>query len=425
MRSSRGRGGSALLVAVLLTACSGSGGTTDEASSAARAEQTCRTAVDQVVATTQRYVDAFSSDGGTTADEPVLGDQEYVDAVGNLRAFAASSGCDEEEFEDGVVEGLEDVRAGTPLARAVLLQLQAGDTTGPARVVDAAPGTDLARLAAALPSGSTIALQAGEHRLDQPLVLLRGLTLEGSGRDTTVLSSPSADGVLLVLTGEQVTVADVELRRTGEDPGGVVLAGPVSRLALTGTRVTGAQAGEDGAGGAGVLLAPAPEGSVGDPAAQGPQRPTTLTVTASELVGNESAGVVVSGAHRAEIRSSTVSGAGQCGVCFLETSDGLVEAVTLTDNVVGVVVAGTSRPAVTGSTVRGGEVSVQLGERGAPVVQGNELSGAARAAVIAGDDAGGRVEGNRCRDVQVGVVVGGRAVPFVGENDGCPFAQGQ
>jgi hypothetical protein len=418
----RGRTVAALLAALLLAGC-GEDAEPVDPEAAARQQEACAGAVTGLVASTQQYIDAFGAPSGeqSSPDADTLTEAEYSTAVDNMQAFAASSGCDPEEFESAVSRGLREVSAPTALGRAILLQLRAGDAQGAPRTVQAAPGSDLAEVAAELPSGSTIELAAGSHELTDPLILLRGVTLRGAARDTTVLSSASPEGVLLVLTGAPSAVERIELRRTGNEPGAVLLVGPAGRLSLSDTRVTGARAGADGAGGAGILLAPSQDAVH----PTGPQRPTTLRLNGSELVGNESAGLVVTAGHRAELESVTVDGAGQCGICFLAVSDGLVSDSTMTDNAVGVLVVGSARPAVTSSTVRGGEVAVQIGEQGQPVVQDNELSGSARAAVIATDQARGRLDGNRCSDVPMGIVVGAGAAPFVGENEGCPVSRGE
>jgi hypothetical protein len=412
---------SGLLAVSVLAACGSDGGADDDAA-LERQREICASSARALVVTTQRYLDSFGAPAGEPAepegDQP-LTEAEYDAAVDDLQAFAASSGCDPPEFEEQVRQGLEEVTAPTALARAILLQLRVGEARGAPRTAPAEPGDDLAELAATLPNGSTIELTAGTYELDDPLLLLRGVTLRGVSRDATVLSSSSAQGVLLVLTGAATAVEGVELRRTGDAPGAVVLAGPSARLTLTDVRVTGARAEQEGAGGAGILLAPSQE-----ELATGPQRPTTLRLVRGELVGNESAGLVVTAGHRAEIEATTIAGAGQCGICFLATSDGLLTGSTLTDNVVGVLVVGTARPALTGNTVRGGEVAVQLGEQAEPVVQDNDLTGSARAAVIASDRARGRVDANRCSGLPVGIVVGPEALPFVGENADCVVARG-
>lgn len=410
-----------LLVLALAAGCSDDRAEQDDAAARDRQQAACSDAVRDLVSTTQRYVDSFTAPGG---DDPGVGgtlsDDEYSAAVEDVRSFASSNGCRPREFEEQVEQGLEQVTATSALGRAVLLQLRA-DPAGRARTAAAAPGDDLAAVLAGLPVGSTLELAAGTYELQDPLLLLRGVTLRGASRDTTVLTSASGEGVLLVLTGAPTAVEGVELRRTGEEPGAVVLAGPSSRLTLTGVRVTGARAEDDGSGGAGVLLAPSDQPL----ADEGLQRATTLRLVGSELLGNESAGVVVAAGHRAEVDGTLVSAAGQCGICFLDRSDGVVSGSTLTDNAVGLLAAGTARPALTGNTVRGGEVGVQLGERAEPVLTGNEVTSSARAAVIVTDQVRGRIDGNRCADVPAGIVVGPAATPFVGENTGCDVVRGQ
>lgn len=416
-----------LLSALLASSCGSRSDETDPAAApSASASADCTAVADEVVATTRRYLDSFSAPAGSaspapSAGEGALSDAEWTEAVGGLQSYAGSIGCDPEQFAADVDAGLAELDAPSPLARALLLQLRAGAPRSGPRTVDAAPDDDLAALVAGLPEGSTVRLAAGTYALEDPLVLLRGVTLAGQSRDSTAITSGHADGVLLAIADAPSAVSGVELRRGSEEPGPVVVAGPLAQLELEGVRVTGARADSDGAGGAGVVVAPATDES---PRPEGLQRPTAVRVQDSEFVGNESSGIVVSGTNRVEVRGTTVRGAGQCGLCFLDTSDGVVDASTLEDNRVGVLAVGQARPVLTASTVRGGEVAAQADEQAGPVLERNTLVGSARAAVILAGSATGRLDGNRCESVPVGIVVGPQALPELGENPDCQVVRG-
>jgi hypothetical protein len=411
--------------ALLLAACGDAAEPDAGATPTAQVEADCRAAVDTLLATTQRYLDSI---GGTTAtggteppapaDDAAEAEEEFTSALSNVRSYAGSLGCDPERFRDDLAAGLQQLTAGGPVANAVLLQLQA-DAAGTPQPATVAPGADLAAAVAAAPPDGVVSLEPGEHVLEETLVLLRGVTLRGAGRDATTVRSAAAGGVLLVLTGEAVALEELTLARSGDQPGPVLSAAPAATLALTGARVTGARADAEGVGGIGVLMAAGAAGQVG------PTRRTSLRFTDSEAVDNAVAGVVVAGEHRAEVAGAVLDRSGQCGICFIDTSDGTVADSRFTGNAAGLVVAGQARPAVTGGTVSGGEVGIQVLDRAAPQVDGVTVSGSARAAFLFADASTGTVRGSTCTDVPFGIVVGPQAAPEIGENTGCPLARGE
>ncbi|MFP5219895.1 MAG: right-handed parallel beta-helix repeat-containing protein [Actinomycetes bacterium] len=418
----RRRAATAVLCGLLaVTGCSEDATPGPPPDPAAQVQDDCAAAVDALLDTAQRYLDSIgttSPDGGATpspAADPAQAEQEFTSALSNVRAHAASIGCDPEEFRDDLTEGLRGLRAGGPVARAVLLQLQGGrPPDGPVP-----PGGDVAAAVAAAASGSVVELAAGEHVVDETLVLLSGVTLRGAGRDETTLRSSAADGVLLVLTGEPVAVDALTLSRSGDAPGNVVSASPAAELSITSARVSGARGDAEGTGGIGVLMAAGAAGQTG------PSRRTTLRLLDTDLVDNGVGGVVLSGEHRAEITRSSVLRSGQCGICFLATSDGTVTDTRLTDNAAGLVAAGDARPAVRTLTVEGGDVGVQALERSAPQVEGSTVRGVLRAAFLFADRSTGAVRGTTCTGAPAGIVVGPEAAPEVGENPGCGVVRGQ
>lgn len=413
----------AVATCLLLAACSGSGrpsaGATDGASGRAA---DCAGSVSSLLHVTQRYLNGLESTqaartGASPAPSPsatadsrqVAAQDEFSSALQNIRSYAASRGCDPQAFQTDLAAGLQKLRAGGPVARAVLLQLRAQTATpppsGPLR-----PGADVAAAVAAAPSGGTVQLGAGTFTVSDTVALLRGVTLRGAGRDATVLRSAAAGGPLLVLTAETVTLQDLTISRTGTLPGPVVSAGPVTTLVVLRARVAGARADRDGLGGVGILMSGGAGGQTGA------VRRTSLRVTDTELVDNAVAGLVVAGEHRAELLRTLVARSGQCGVCFLGTSDGVVRDSRFVDDGAAVVTAGDSRPKVLTSTITGGQVGIQAIDRSAPEITHVTVTRTARAAMIWTATARGRLEGNRCVDVPFGIVVGPRALPFVGAN---------
>jgi hypothetical protein len=418
-------------VAVLVTGCGGGPSDEELARDAdARRAADCSAAVESLLGVTQRYLDtiegtsapATDAGSGTPAQptgtpDPAAEEQRFSDALGNIRGYAGEIGCDPQEFQAGLADGLAKLATGGPVARAVLLQLQADAVPGrraPRGPIE--PADDLAAVVAGAASSTVLELAAGTFELPDTLVLLRGVTLRGAGREATVLRSAAAGGVVLLLTGEDVALEGLGVERVGDGPGPVISAAPTATLTVSAVRVTGARADAEGLGGVGILMAAGAGGQTG------PARRTSLRLTDSDLRDNAVAGVVVAGEHRAEVLRTTVTRSGQCGVCFLDTSDGVVRESTFTGSVAGVVAAGDARPSVQASTIVGGEIGIQAGDRAAPAVQDTTIRGSARAALLWTDTATGRLDGNRCVDVEFGIVVGPQAAPFVGEND-CAVAR--
>ncbi len=420
-------------ILLLLPACQGTSSEGDRIAAAeARRAADCAAAVGSLLAVTQRYLDGVgattASGASQTAPSPStesavdqqVEQEQFGRALQDVRGYSSRRGCEPEQFQSELSEGLTGLSAGGPVARAVLLQLQA-DSDPPARPATPSPlqpGADVAAAVAAAPGGATVQLAAGTFELTDTLALLRGVTLRGAGRDATVLQTGAGGGALLVLTGELVAVQSLTLRRTGEAPGPVLSAAPVAALELTNARIAGARADGDGLGGVGVLM------SAGSGGQTGPARRVSLRVTDTEILDNAVAGVVIAGEHRAEFLRTVVERSGQCGVCYLDTSDGVVRDSSFTDNAAGIVAGGNARPKIEASTVTGGEVGIQAIDRAAPDVTGTTVVRAARAAFVWTGAATGRLGGNRCVDVEFGIVAGPSSAPLLGEND-CRVARGE
>jgi hypothetical protein len=429
VRGSGRRRAAALAVAALvaLPGC-GDDGDPDAAATptADRLAADCRAAVDSLLVTTQRYLDSIEGStpatpgDGTPAEppaDPAEEERRFTAALSDVRAHAAGLGCDPAGFRDDLAAGMRGLRAGGPIANAVLLQLQADAGATPQQPT-VPPGGDVAAAVAAAEPDAVVQLEAGEYELAETLVLLRGVTIRGAGRDATTVRG-AADGVVLVLTGEPVVLDALTLARSGDEPGGVVSAAPAATLTLSSARIRGARSDDEGNGGIGVLMAAGAAGQTG------PGRRVSLRITDSEALDNAVAGIVLSGEHRAEITGMTVQTSGQCGICFLSTSDGTVANSRLSANAAGLVIGGDARPVVRATTVDGGDVGVQVIGRGAPELDGVTVRGSARAAFLFAEEARGSVRASTCEGVEFGIVVGPAAAPDVGDNPGCQLARGQ
>jgi hypothetical protein len=266
---------------------------------------------------------------------------------------------------------------------------------------------------AELAPDSVVRLAPGRHRLSQTLVVLQAVTIVGAGRNRTELVSNAAGSVLLVLTDGRVELRGLTARHSGRSAASVLLGGPTSSVVLDAARIADAS-GKNGQGGNGVLMT----------ASRGQEqgRGTTLEVTGTEFRGNEAAGVLLTGGHRTSVRRSTFVGNGQCGVCFADSSGGAVRTSRFSRNDVGVAVLDDARPALLDDRFTGGQVGVQASGRSRPLVRSSSVQGAARAAMIFSGRATGRVDGSTCTEVPYGIVVAGRALPFVGKNE-CTIAR--
>ena len=327
--------------------------------------------------------------------------------------------CDPVQVRPALAERLAGIEPEGPVADAVLRQVSAGLTGQvPVEPTDTtvAPGEDLRDALARSPEGSIVRLEAGEHRLDASLVLLAGVEIVGAGRDATTVVSTAPDAAVLALTDRTVRLRGLTIRHEGDSPASVVLGGPAASLSVEDARLGGARVDAEGQGGAAILMF-----AVG---AEAGGRGTTLEVTGSEFVLNQAAGIVLSGGHRASVVAARFEGNGQCGICFLDASDGSVEDSTLAGNAVGVATTGTAKPSLLRLTFSGGEVGLQAGDSSAPVVQDATFSGTSRAALIFSGRAAGRLEGVTCSDVPFGIVVGPDVTPFIGETD-CAVARSE
>lgn len=427
MTGALGRLAAGAAVALLLGGCTSGGADSAATPSADAASQAsaqasavqqrhCRKVAPRVLAAIQTYVDAYGSPLAGTRTQPsrgsgpVSGDRALRSAIKRARENIDRHQCDAADYQQQISSGLADVTVRGPLARAVLLRLEASlsgaSAVGAAPVTRVVgPRTDLAAVLAEVSPGSTLRLRSGTYRLDEALVLLQGVTLAGRGRGRTVLRSTAPDTALLVLTDGRVDLRDLSVRHAGGKPASVLVGGPSSSVALTGVTIGGARSGQGRAGGNGVLMSARNDAKA--------SRATTLQVTGSSFSDNANAGILLTGGHRASIRRTRFDGNRQCGVCFADASSGVVHHGTFTANTVGVAALGRSRPAVLASTFSGGRIGVQAAGRAQVLVRDARISGADRAGMLFGDRSGGRVEDSSCRDVRLGIVVAPGAAPYL------------
>lgn len=369
----------------------------------------------------QGVVDSYdqtvqASPSSTASPSPTGGSADIQDALEQVRQAVVDGHCAAEPMRAAVDEGIAAVEAQTPLAEAVRAKLVAGlDGRIPDQPVRLAvfPDDDLATAIAEAPAGSTLLLSEGEWTVDRPLVLINGITLIGKGRGATTLTSSADEAAVLIATGEPVGLESLTLARDVTVPGSGIVAGGGANLELSDVSIEGGAPGDTG-GGAGVMLVGGDEGA---------ERVTTFEATNIVVRNNGWAGIAVTGAHRVSIELASFADNGECGICFLGSSDGSVSAATFTGNKVGVAVAERATPTLLDLTVDGGEVGVQAGDSSGPIVDGATISDASRAAVIVGGEATGAFAEVVCKDVDFGIVVTDAAAPTLTDND-CALARG-
>jgi hypothetical protein len=336
--------------------------------------------------------------------------------VNTARSTRRQAACT--HFDDDLAAGLAKIEHPGAVPDAVWRRLSAtllGTVGTKATETTLAGGTDLRDAVAGAASGSTIVLPKGITTLDATLVLLDGIALRGAGRDASVLRSGATEAAVLIAATGRVRFSDLSLQLVGTRPASGIVAGPQASVALTRVRVSGAKAGSDGTGGAGVYMSGRDAGRV---------RPdTTLEITDTELSGNGWAGLAVTGDGRVSIESATIAGNTRAGLVFLDHTSGSVAHSTLQGNGLGVAITGHATPTLASNIVTGGSVGVQVDASAAPVITGLRVTGTRKAAVIASGSARGWIGEVSCPGAPYGIVVSGAAAPTLKSNT-CPLQAG-
>ena len=402
-----------------LTGCS-SGGSTPAA------ERTpgnpCLPIAHDLVAATQRYIDGFgvssqpklgASPGASPSPASVthpMTQQEFADAVDAARNRLNPAGCTIPAFQEALDSGLQAVHSQGAIATAVLGQLRAsltGQMPSSSVIASATPHDNLAAKLAQMPDGSTLVLSKGTFRLPDTLVLLRSVTIRGDGNKTTIVTSAAPDAVVLALTSGSVNLSGLSLGRTG-GAGSVLTAAPQAQVSLTGVHISGARTDKQGAGGVGVLLTAAGNDV--------PAQAVTFRVMHSSFTDNAAAGILAGGGQRISVKASWLAHNGQCAVCYLGASSGVLAGDTFFNNGFGVVIAASTQIIVLNSQFAGGAVAIEATGNSKPVIRDNTIKGASRASMLFTGNAAGSVDGNDCSGDLNGIAVARTAYPYVGKN---------
>jgi parallel beta-helix repeat protein len=407
----RGVGVEALAVLVVvaliggLTAALLPGGFSLRSSAETKESAACSGLAPQLVLALQRYVD----EAGEPVPPPSV-DAGLVDVAAVTQTYVrrvSSLGCRTTQERVRLASALQDLNGRSPVAQAIARTLRSRfDATGDAPVTHRlAAGEDLPTVVAALPTGSTLQLPAGRHRLDAPLVTLQGLTIAGEGRDSTSLESSAPDYALLHLGAAPLVLRRLTVRHTGTSAASVLVV-PAAGYDLEGVRLTGA-VGTAAGGGNGLIVGVRAVGRGG-----------RSVIAGSELSHNTGAGLVVAVADRPVVSDSDFSSNGACGICFRGASGGTVRRSRFVRNGTGIDLAGTASPTITASTIRDSTRSgIALHELSRGTVSGNVVTGSGTVAVLAADHTATRVTGNTFSGHgKVGVALTGQTTAVVSGN---------
>ena len=421
-------GHAGIFVLVFLAACGRGGDSAPETSPTstttteiAPTPQSCEELASDIVDTLQRYVDQFAgmTVEGLAGSEAPLAPVDLEAQARSFRERGEALACDPLLLEDLLAGELERLHGEGPIAEAIAATFssQILDTPDPSdrppEALRLAPGEDLAAAVAGVGSGSTILLEPGEYRLQEPLLILRPLALVGSGRDETRIAS-RAEGAAIIYLGEgKLSVQDLTLTHEGESPASVlVIRSGSSRI--RDVRISGAVQAPDGAGGIGVVLAsPEQLGGTGSPSA-GP----TTEIENSEFVTNAGAGIAVTGRNAPIITASLIHDNGVCGICFLGEAGGTLRGNLITSNDAGVVVEDAARPLIEHNEITANpETGLLYRGEGGGVVRGNVIADNGAAGIFIADGAEPKVDGNVVRNHElVGIAIAGRSEATVTEN---------
>jgi parallel beta-helix repeat protein len=394
---------------------------TSEPDPAATARTACDEQIASLVAELQLYVDGFEASGAlayaTGVDLPDPDDVER--ALEQRRQGLEQLGCDPIRSQQVLSQRLDGLQGDGGIADAVARSLRAtllGGGGEEPRELDVEPGDDLAAIAVTAPGGSTLRLSAGEHHLDDPIIVAAPLRIVGAGQDRTRLVSAGEEAALIVLASAGLHLSDLTIRHEAEETAAVVvLLSP--RATLEDVTVRGARSQGDGLGGVGVFVEVEQLGP-----AQG--RDLLPEVTGTLLSGltvqdNDGPGIAVTGPSSPRVVDAVVRDNGLCGVCFLGVGGGSLEGSTVSGNLAGVVVAGRAAPRIVGNRIDGNDsdgILFEAGGRG--TVEDNDVVGNQERGITLTDDAAGTFHRNRIGDnSEVAVAVVGSATATFADNE--------
>jgi nitrous oxidase accessory protein NosD len=428
-------------VALLSGACSSWASTdepTPEEAAQERRSRGCGALAADIAEAVQAWVDDFAPAAAAT-DEG--GDPGIVEPGTDLPVVARNYqerrdqlGCRPREFQHQLTREMARVEGEGPVGQAVAaaVRAQALATAGPPRNVEVGPDDDLQAAILRADPGAVVRLAAGEHVVDEPLMLLQPVTIVGAGRDETAVVS-SAEGAAIAFIGEGgIRLEDLEVRHTGEAPASVLVF-TTGSVELARVRAAGGVADESGTSGFGVVLGGAAATDAGAP----------QELDDVEVVDNAAGGIAVVDEAAPTIVASTVRDNAGCGVCYLGVAGGQLRGGTAIGNEVGVALGNTADPIIErleahdnttagvvveaqasgtfedGEVLANGPIGVLVRDEAAPTLVGLTVEDHGDAAIVFGGTAGGTVRDVVCGGGGLAIVLIESAEPDVADA-GCP-----
>jgi hypothetical protein len=300
--------------------------------------------------------------------------------------------------------------------------------------VEPGGGGDYATLADAIrnaPPGTRIVLEAGLYILEEAITVDRPLTLEGAGRDQTIITSSVAEHVLKFKGSGPFSATEITFRHQGEQPADVVvvLGGEIGFRWCTFAGAVFSEAA--GYGGNGLVLGGSTVGNIED----------------CRAAGNQQAGILLLDQARSSIMYSFMEHNGSCGIGYYGQATGYAGNNKITQNTLyGICVNDAAMPVLevntcrhneqggiayfgqTGGEARGNDCSLNghsgisiLGQA-RPLLESNDCFANGQADIAYYENAGGTAGANRCStDSPHGLYVGDSAKPTLANNQ-CPLS---
>lgn len=159
-----------------------------------------------------------------------------------------------------------------------------------------------------------ILLDEGRFELSGPLLIEKSLTIQGVGAGQTIISNASGGSPVIYFDGENLTMKDVSLERTGQYASNimVVKSGEVS---LENCKLSGGAASDDSVQGDGLWLR------------------GTSNVTVNNCVFENNMGIGVVATENARVTINQVNSSNnQIGIAFFNNSSGEIQSSNVSNN---------------------------------------------------------------------------------------------
>lgn len=319
---------------------------------------------------------------------------------------AADLGCTGPAYRDLLAAELERLRPGTGVQRAVAGTFVSGllggdDPSDPgASTFEVATVDELQAAVAQAGTGSTIELAAGDYAIEESLVLLRGMTLVGAGRDATTITSTAGGAAIIVGTSDAATLRDVTV--VNEASNASVVAVTRGGLSVQDVVLEGGRRDTEGAGGFGLVLAP------DTTLERGSHRVVDTTLRDNDGGGILADGPITPAFTRLEVEATT-----GCAVCWIGASGGRLSGATITGGDTAVRVEGTASPAITDLTAEDATIGAIIIGTSTPTITDSSLTGSDSGIEVGGGATPELVRVTLADSADVGLRLGGTSTATV------------